>query len=112
MSLCKFKNSVSSGVILLLRASDRKFVGADEKSLLNSRAPMKALFSVMLSNGLVLTATGRFPDHGVSAGEISCHPKLREWINVSSCTLAELESLMNRAALALGGALSVLYLAL
>ncbi len=73
---------------------------------------MRAVFSVLLPDGLVLTATGKFPDHGASEGVITCHPKLDPWIRTRVCNVERLESLVSRAAVALGGAVSVLYLSL
>jgi hypothetical protein len=73
---------------------------------------MKAIFSILLPNGVVLTATGRFSGEEGGSGLVSFHPTLAPWFIRPRCTLADLAQRIDDAARAVGGTVSVLYLAL
>ena len=69
---------------------------------------MKATFTLTLTNGAVLVATGNFPNE-YERGWVTFSPKLRPWIASPGCTLGEVKRQLIRAADALDGRLGVEY---
>lgn len=71
---------------------------------------MKAIFSILLDSGIILTVTGTFAGNSAGFGTVTFHPKLAKWFDRAVYSYNELAVLVAAAAYELHGGLSVMRL--